>query len=64
MHNLLAVDGPTNQAKSDHAADEWLPASAAARCDLVGRQIAVKTRWGLSVSTAERATMRQVLAGC
>ncbi|MGW3946343.1 HNH endonuclease family protein [Micrococcus endophyticus] len=64
MDNLLAVDGPTNQAKSDHAADEWLPASAAARCDLVGRQVKVKAKWGLSVSVPERAAMQQVLASC
>ena len=62
--NLLAVDGPTNQAKSDHSADEWLPASAAARCDLVGRQVKVKAKWGLSVSVSERAAMQQVLASC
>lgn len=64
MDNLLAVDGPTNQAKSDHAADEWLPASASARCDLASRQVMVKAKWGLSVSGSERVAMRQVLAGC
>lgn len=64
MDNLLAVDGPTNQAKSDHAADEWLPASASARCDLASRQVMVKPKWGLSVSGSERVAMRQVLAGC
>ena len=62
--NLLAVDGPTNRAKSNHSADEWLPASAAARCDLVGRQVMVKAKWGLSVSVPERAAMQQVLASC
>ena len=60
----LRHEVPTNQAKSDHSADEWLPASAAARCDLVGRQVKVKAKWGLSVSVPERAAMQQVLASC
>lgn len=62
--NLLAVDGPTNQAKSDADASQWLPQNPAGRCELVTRQIRVKTQWSLTVTGRERAAMREVLAGC
>ena len=62
--NLLAVDGPTNQAKSDGDAATWLPPSRAAWCPMVARQIAVKARYGLWVTSAERDAMVRVLGGC
>ncbi|GMA87462.1 hypothetical protein GCM10025868_27120 [Angustibacter aerolatus] len=39
--NLLAVDGPTNQAKGDGDAATWLPPRRAARCAYVARQVSV-----------------------
>ncbi|WP_270887488.1 GmrSD restriction endonuclease domain-containing protein [Pedococcus sp. 5OH_020] len=62
--NLLAVDGPTNQRKSDGDAATWLPPAKATRCGYVARQIAVKKRYGLWVTAAERDAMLQVLRGC
>lgn len=62
--NLLAVDGPTNQAKGDKNAAQWLPETAAGRCLMVKTQIQVKTDWQLTVTDRERAAMRKVLAGC
>ena len=62
--NLLAVDGPTNQAKSDGDAATWLPPSRAAWCPMVARQIAVKAAYGLWVTSAERDAMVRVLGGC
>lgn len=62
--NLLAVDGPTNGAKGDKSADQWLPPNAAARCDYVARQVVVKDRYSLSVTEAEKATMTKVLDQC
>ena len=41
-NNLLAVDGPTNGAKSDSDAASWLPPNKAYRCKYVARQIFVK----------------------
>lgn len=61
---LLAVDGPTNQAKGDGDAATWLPPRRAVRCDYVARQIAVKRAYRLWVTPAERDAMRRVLAGC
>lgn len=62
--NLLAVDGATNQAKGPADAATWLPPRKAYRCGFVARQIAVKTRYGLWVTRAERDAMRRVLSRC
>jgi uncharacterized protein DUF1524 len=62
--NLLAVDGPTNQRKGDGDAATWLPPRKAGRCAYVARQIAVKHRYGLSVTAAERDAMVRVLTTC
>ncbi len=62
--NLLAVDGPTNQRKGDGDAATWLPPRKAVRCGYVARQIAVKHRYALAVTTAERDAMVRVLTTC
>jgi hypothetical protein len=62
--NLLAVDGPTNQSKGDGDAATWLPPSKAYRCDYVARQVAVKTKYSLWVTAAERDAIATILAEC
>ncbi|MGN6688504.1 MAG: GmrSD restriction endonuclease domain-containing protein, partial [Actinomycetales bacterium] len=62
--NLLAVDGPTNEAKGDGDAATWLPPVRSYRCAYVARQVAVKARYGLWVTAAERDAIRAVLSGC
>ena len=62
--NLLAVDGPTNSAKRDADAASWLPPNRTYRCTYVARQVAVKSRYHLWVTVAERAQIARVLAGC
>jgi hypothetical protein len=62
--NLLAVDGPTNSAKRDSDAASWLPPNRAFRCAYVARQVAVKTRYHLWVTAAERAAIARLLDGC
>jgi len=61
---LLAVDGPANQQKSDGDAATWLPANKPFRCQYVARQIAVKKKYGLWVTQAEKDTMLRVLSVC
>ena len=61
---LLAVDGPANQAKSDGDAATWLPKNKAFRCQYIARQIAVKKKYSLWVTTAEKEAMTTVLSGC
>lgn len=62
--NLLAVDGPANMQKGAGDAATWLPANRSFRCDYVGRQIAVKARYDLWVTSAEKDAMARVLDTC
>jgi hypothetical protein len=62
--NLLAVDGPTNRGKGDGDAATWLPPNKAFRCPYVARQVAVKKKYGLWVTAAEKAAMVKVLDTC
>ena len=64
MYNLLAVDGPANQEKGSASAAYWLPTNGAYRCEYVARQIGVKAKYGLSVTTKEKRAMLSVLHGC
>lgn len=62
--NLQAVDGPTNQQKSDGDAATWLPPENSYRCTYVARQITVKSIYGLWVTQAEHDAMAGILASC
>ena len=62
--NLLAVDGPTNSAKRDSDAASWLPPNRAFRCTYVARQVAVKSRYRLWVTAAEKAQVARQLRSC
>jgi hypothetical protein len=61
---LVAVDGPTNESKGDGDAATWLPPNKAYRCRYVARQVAVKARYRLWVTPAERDAIARVLGGC
>jgi hypothetical protein len=62
--NLLAVDGPTNEAKGDADTATWLPPNKAYRCAYVARQVAVKARYRLWMTPAEHDAAARVLARC
>lgn len=62
--NLLAVDGRTNQRKGAGDAATWLPPNRAYRCTYVFRQVAVKARYGVWVTRAERDAIARVLTDC
>lgn len=62
--NLLAVDSSTNQGKSDGDAATWLPPNKAFRCEYVARQVSVKYKYGLWVTSAERDAIEKVLEAC
>ena len=61
---LLAVDGPANEQKSDGDAATWLPPNKNFRCTYVARQIAVKQKYALWVTASERDAMAGILAKC
>ncbi len=62
--NLQATDGPTNQQKGNGDSATWLPPNKAYRCTYVARQMEVKARYGLWVTTAEKDAMVGVLSTC
>jgi hypothetical protein len=62
--NLLAVDGPANQKKSDSDAASWLPPNKDYRCRYVARQVAVKIKYKLWVTQAEHDAIKNVLSSC
>ncbi|MFJ4621392.1 HNH endonuclease family protein [Streptomyces sp. NPDC088812] len=62
--NLLAVDASTNRSKGDGDTATWLPPNKAYRCTYVAAQVAVKKKYELWVTAAEKAAMEKVLSGC
>ncbi len=62
--NLLAVDASANEKKSDGDAATWLPSNKKFRCEYVARQVAVKYKYGLWVTEAEKQAISGVLATC
>lgn len=61
---LLAVEGAANQQKSDSDAASWLPSQKAFRCQYVARQVAVKKKYALWVTAAEKDAIIRVLSTC
>ncbi|PWG66622.1 deoxyribonuclease [Bifidobacterium callitrichidarum] len=64
QYNLLAVDGPANQEKGSASAAYWLPTNGDYRCDYVARQIGVKDKYHLTVTSSEKDAMLAVLHTC
>lgn len=62
--NLLAVDGPANMNKGDGDAATWLPSNKSIRCSYVARQISVKLKYSLWITTAEKNVMQNILKAC
>jgi hypothetical protein len=61
---LLASSGAANQQKSDSDAASWLPSNKSFRCQYVARQIAVKKKYNLWVTSSEKEAIRTVLSTC
>ena len=62
--NLLAVDAGANRAKGDGDTATWLPPNKSYRCAYVARQVAVKAKYEVWVTRAEREAMVRVLSAC
>ncbi|MGC4984184.1 HNH endonuclease family protein [Streptomyces sp. DT193] len=62
--NLRAVGASANRSKGDGDTATWLPPNKAYRCTYVAAQVAVKKKYGLWVTGAEKAAMKKVLGGC
>ncbi|MCU1569763.1 MAG: endonuclease [Naasia sp.] len=62
--NLLAVDGPTNSAKSDSGPADWLPPDADYSCEYAERFTAVLVTYALGIDDADRSALSAVAAQC
>ena len=62
--NLQPTDASANRQKSDWDAASWLPPNTSYRCAYVARQAAVKKKYGVWVTAAERAAMLSILGRC
>ena len=62
--NLQTTIGAVNASKGDGDAATWLPPNTRYRCTYVARQIAVKSKYDLWVTKAEKAAMTRVLFRC
>ena len=62
--NLQPTDASANRQKSDSDAASWLPPNKSYRCTYVARQAAVKKKYGVWVTAAEKAAMLSILARC
>ena len=62
--NLLAVQGRLNSQKGDGDAATWLPPLKSYRCEYVARQVAVKSKYGIWMTKAEKETIVRILTAC
>ncbi|WP_242454702.1 HNH endonuclease family protein [Bailinhaonella thermotolerans] len=61
--NLLAVDGPTNQAKGDSGPEAWRPRKAY-QCAYAIRYVGVAAEYKLPITRADQAALGQMLDTC
>ena len=62
--SLIAVSASSNRSKSDRDPSKWMPPSSSFKCEYVYRWIQVKTRWKLTVDSAEANALRSNWSGC
>ena len=60
--NLIVTVASLNRQKSDSNAASWLPPYKPGRCDFIARQVAVKTKWQLFVTSTEKSIMLGILS--
>jgi hypothetical protein len=60
--NLRVTIASLNRSKSDSNAASWLPPYKPGRCAFIAQQVAVKAKWHLFVTEAEKVIMVQVLS--
>ncbi|MEV0269031.1 DUF1524 domain-containing protein [Hamadaea sp. NPDC050747] len=64
VDNLLAADKTANQDKRSQTPDHWNPARREAWCDYARRYVTAKSRYALSVTPPEAATLGEMLTTC
>jgi hypothetical protein len=62
--SLIAVTASSNRSKSDRDPTDWLPVNIGYHCSYVTTWVKVKIRWGLTVDSAELATIKEFGFSC
>lgn len=62
--SLAAVTDNVNQSKSDQDPAEWMPPLSSVHCRYIGEWAAVKTRWALTVDSAEKSALTSYANSC
>ena len=62
--NLLAVNGHDNMAKGSKSADQWMPPNSAYACAYASKQVQIKSRYALTVTSSEKQALADALATC
>ncbi|MBT1607912.1 DUF1524 domain-containing protein [Curtobacterium flaccumfaciens pv. betae] len=62
--NLVAVDGPANEEKSDSGPAEWMPTNTGDACNYAASFVTVATKWQLSISTDDKHALARTLTTC
>ncbi|MFC3503265.1 HNH endonuclease family protein [Micromonospora krabiensis] len=61
---LIAVSASSNRAKGDQDPSQWKPANRSYWCQYAEHWITVKHHWRLTVTSAEKAALTDMLEGC
>ena len=62
--SLIAVSASTNRSKGARDPSDWWPPAASYRCQYAADWVAVKSRWNLSVDSAEHTSLAAQLERC
>lgn len=63
-HSLIAVSASSNRKKSDLDPASWMPSNLSFACQYLGRWVAVKYRWSLTVDSSEHTVLVQGIEAC
>lgn len=61
---LIAVSASSNRAKGDQDPSQWKPANRSHWCEYAESWVTVKHHWKLSVTSAEKAALADMLEEC
>jgi len=61
---LIAVSASSNRAKGDQDPSQWKPANRSYWCQYAENWVTVKHYWRLTVTSAEKAALTEMLEGC
>jgi hypothetical protein len=64
ISQLIAVTDNSNQSKSDRDPSEWLPPRSSYHCMYARMWVWVKYDWNLTVDSAEKTALSNILSGC